>query len=70
MKKAQILIFLVFSTLAVPLFHSAADAGDTLARIKTREKVRCGVSKGILGFSLKDPDGRRWEISLSEGGRN
>ena len=39
-------------------FCSPADAGDTLTRIKARGDVRCGVSDGILGLSLREPDGR------------
>jgi general L-amino acid transport system substrate-binding protein len=44
--------------LAVLQLHAPADAGDTLTRIKARGKVRCGVSDGVPGFSLKEPDGR------------
>ena len=58
MKKARNLVFLIFCTMAVALFHSPADAGDTLTRIKARGHVRCGVSDGIQGFSYKEPDGR------------
>lgn len=32
--------------------------GETLAQIKTRGTVRCGVSEGIAGFSTKDASGR------------
>lgn len=35
-----------------------ADAGDTVTRILGRKSMRCGVSDGIMGFSLKGPDGR------------
>jgi len=53
------LVFLIFfSTLAVLQFHSPAEAGDTLTRIKARGSLRCGVSDGILGFSFREPDGR------------
>jgi general L-amino acid transport system substrate-binding protein len=58
MKKARNLVFLLLSTLAVLPFCSAADASDTLTRTKARGQVRCGVSDGILGFSLKEADGR------------
>jgi len=44
--------------LAMSHIHSPAEAGDTLTRIKTRAKVRCGVSDGVPGFSVKEPDGR------------
>jgi general L-amino acid transport system substrate-binding protein len=58
MKHARNLAFLLSCTMAVLQLGSAADAGDTLTRIKGRGQVRCGVSDGILGFSLKKPDGR------------
>ena len=35
-----------------------AAAGDTLAQVKTRGTLRCGVSEGIAGFSIKDAAGR------------
>lgn len=35
-----------------------ASAGDTLAQIKCRGTLRCGVSEGIVGFSAKDAAGR------------
>jgi general L-amino acid transport system substrate-binding protein len=40
------------------LFSGRVEAGDTLTRIKTRGNLRCGVSEGIQGFSVQDPDGR------------
>jgi general L-amino acid transport system substrate-binding protein len=36
-----------------------ASAGDTLKGVKSRGVLRCGVSEGILGFSLKG-DGGDW----------
>lgn len=53
--KAALVVFAVWSLL---LFHTKAEAGDTLVRIKARGKLRCGVSDGIPGFSAKEPDGR------------
>lgn len=41
----------------VPTNACAAD-GDTLAQIRSRGLVRCGVSEGVRGFSIKDSDGR------------
>jgi general L-amino acid transport system substrate-binding protein len=35
-----------------------ADAADTLAGVKARDTVRCGVSNGIVGFSQRDAAGR------------
>jgi len=34
-----------------------ATAGDTLSQIKSRGTLRCGVSGGIAGFSMKDASG-------------
>jgi general L-amino acid transport system substrate-binding protein len=44
--------------LAALLFAAQAQAGDTLTRIKSRGDIRCGVSDGVQGFSLKEADGR------------
>ena len=35
-----------------------AEAGDVLTGVRSRGAVRCGVSEGLLGFSLKEPNGR------------
>jgi general L-amino acid transport system substrate-binding protein len=35
-----------------------AEAGDIFARVQSKGAVRCGVSEGLLGFSLKEPSGR------------
>src|SRR5215467_5186146 len=35
-----------------------AEAGDVFARVQSKDAVRCGVSEGLLGFSLKEPNGR------------
>jgi len=35
-----------------------AAAGETLAQVKSRGAVRCGVSEGIIGFSARDAAGR------------
>src|SRR5262245_39272017 len=35
-----------------------AEAGDVFARVESKGAVRCGVSDGQLGFSLKEPNGR------------
>src|SRR5262245_15950515 len=34
------------------------EAGDVFARVQSKGAVRCGVSEGLLGFSLKEPNGR------------
>ena len=36
----------------------AVAAGETLTQVKSRGTVRCGVSEGIAGFSMKDAAGR------------
>jgi general L-amino acid transport system substrate-binding protein len=45
-------LFILFST-APPV-----KAGDTIVQIKSRGTLRCGVSKGLAGFSIKDTSGR------------
>jgi general L-amino acid transport system substrate-binding protein len=39
------------------MLPSPASAGDTLKGVKSRGVLRCGVSEGILGFSLKGDSG-------------
>jgi general L-amino acid transport system substrate-binding protein len=41
-----------------PPFPAPAHAGETLARVQSNSVVRCGVSEGIAGFSVKDVSGR------------
>jgi general L-amino acid transport system substrate-binding protein len=41
-----------------PPFPAPAHAGETLARVQSKGVVRCGVSEGIAGFSVKDSTGR------------
>ena len=36
------------------------DAGEVLTGVRSKGAVRCGVSDGLLGFSLKGPNGR-WD---------
>src|SRR6516162_10422673 len=35
-----------------------AEAGEVLTGVRSKGAVRCGVSDGLLGFSLKEPKGR------------
>lgn len=58
MKGKGISTALALALLVAPLFHSTAEGGATLARIKARGQLRCGVSDGIRGFSFREPDGR------------
>ena len=44
--------------LAVMLWPSPAFAGETIEQIKSRRSLRCGVSEGVVGFSVKEPSGR------------
>jgi general L-amino acid transport system substrate-binding protein len=44
--------------LMIALEASSAPAGETLRQIKSRGRLRCGVSEGIAGFSAKDASGR------------
>jgi general L-amino acid transport system substrate-binding protein len=37
---------------------SSVHAGETLERVQSNGVVRCGVSEGIAGFSIKDANGR------------
>jgi general L-amino acid transport system substrate-binding protein len=34
------------------------EAGDVFTGVRSKDAVRCGVSEGLLGFSLKQPSGR------------
>src|SRR5215813_2145717 len=35
-----------------------AVAGETIGQVRSRKTLRCGVSEGVLGFSVKEPSGR------------
>jgi general L-amino acid transport system substrate-binding protein len=41
------------------ILPSLASAGDVLTGVKSKGLLRCGVSEGILGFSIKN-EGGRW----------
>ena len=43
--------------LAAACGSAYAAAGETLAQVKSRGAVRCGVSEGITGFSARDAAG-------------
>lgn len=47
---------IVLLAVACGTVHAAA--GETLAQVKARGTLRCGVSEGIAGFSSKDAAGR------------
>lgn len=48
----------IVATWLLLLLSGLAQAGDTLTRMKARGKLRCGVSDGIVGLSMKDQNGR------------
>src|SRR5262249_37125850 len=35
-----------------------AEAGDVFTGVRSKGAVRCGVSDGLLGFSLREPNGK------------
>lgn len=37
---------------------ASAEAGDAFTGVRSKGAVRCGVSDGLLGFSLREPNGR------------
>ena len=43
---------------ALGLTPASVGAGETLARVKSRKVLRCGVSEGLIGFSFKDAAGQ------------
>ena len=52
------LIFAACMLLSAGLWDTAtALAGQTLDRVRANGAVRCGVSEGLPGFSLKDAAG-------------
>lgn len=51
-----IVLLMTLLTFAMPT--APASAGETLDAVKSRGKLRCGVSEGIAGFSERDPSGR------------
>ena len=55
---AKVLLPAAAALLAMTWAAPSATAGDTLAQIKSRGTLRCGVSEGIVGFSAKDASGR------------
>jgi general L-amino acid transport system substrate-binding protein len=55
---AKMLLPAAIALLAVAWAAPAATAGETLAQIKSRGTLRCGVSEGIVGFSAQDASGR------------
>src|SRR5215510_3219965 len=55
---ARALVPTVVVLLAATWAPATVAAGETLAEIRSRGTLRCGVSDGIAGFSAKDGSGR------------
>jgi general L-amino acid transport system substrate-binding protein len=51
-------ILLACALLAVVWVVPAGAAGETIAQVKSRGTLRCGVSDGVPGFSARDASGR------------
>lgn len=47
----------IIALISIAWLALPAIAGDTLAQVKSRGTLRCGVSQGIAGFSAKDESG-------------
>jgi len=56
-RRAFVWATLTMCTMGMALIPASAGAGETLARVKSRKVLRCGVSEGLIGFSFKDPAG-------------
>ena len=52
------LLFALTLIVCAALSALSAEAGETLSAVKSRGLLRCGVSEGVVGFSVKDPGGR------------
>jgi len=48
----------LLAALCLLAFRSGVYAGDVIDGIQSRDKLRCGVSEGIAGFSKPDANGR------------
>ena len=49
---------LIVIALALGGIAPQGKAGDVFTGVRSKDAVRCGVSDGLLGFSLKEPNGR------------
>ncbi len=56
--RRDILIIACAISCVVAVFPTAVHGGEILARVKSADVLRCGVSEGIAGFSIKDGSGR------------
>ncbi|MDA8239361.1 MAG: amino acid ABC transporter substrate-binding protein [Nitrospiraceae bacterium] len=55
-----LILLLQIVLLTLVLQYSSAFAGDTLNEVRSRKTVRCGISEGPDGFSMKDRAGH-WQ---------
>jgi general L-amino acid transport system substrate-binding protein len=55
---AKVLVPAAAALLAVAWAGPATGAGETITQVKSCGALRCGVSDGIAGFSMKDASGR------------
>lgn len=55
MRPIYALIVIAFALGGIP---PQGRAGEVLTGVQSKDAVRCGVSEGLLGFSLKEPNGR------------
>jgi general L-amino acid transport system substrate-binding protein len=58
MKYCKLIALLAACYLSLAALSLTAQAGETFDAVKSRGKLRCGVSEGIAGFSEKDASGR------------
>ncbi len=58
MSRAAVTLICTTLLLLTLMPPAKADAGDTLSYIRNRGYLRCGVSKGITGFSMRDSSGQ------------
>jgi len=58
MKCGKFIVLLVVCNLFLAGVALTARAGETLDAVKSRGRLRCGVSEGIAGFSEKNASGR------------
>ncbi len=57
LKRLFVCFLLSLVVLPVLIAPAAADSGDTLQLVRRLGRVRCGVSEGIQGFSIRDASG-------------
>jgi len=56
-RRALVALCLCLATIPIAFDRARATDGSTLAAVRERGTVRCGVSTGVAGFSMRDKDG-------------